>query len=94
MMRNGVLLDAGVPALRMTAKERGCSLGTPTAMMSARSEKFLAGSDRLPTPREAVGGTPNPEWIEWLMGWPIGMTGTMPLAMDRFQSWLRSFGGC
>ena len=92
MMRSGVSLDAGAPGLRMTAKERGCSLGTPTATMSARSEKFLEGSDRLPTPREAVGGTPNPEWIEWLMGWPIGMTATTPLEMDKFHSWRHSHG--
>jgi len=94
MMRGGVLLEAGAVALRMTAKERGCWLGTPTATMSARSKKFLEGSDRLPTPREAVGGTPNPEWIEWVMGWPIGMTATTPLETDRFRSWLLSHGEC
>ena len=93
MMRGGVLLDAGVLALRMTAKERGCSLGTPTATMSHRSKKFLENSDRLPTPREACGGkTPNPEWIEYLMGWPIGMTATTPLETDKFRQWLHSFG--
>jgi len=90
MMRSGVLLEAGASALRMTAKERGCSLGTPTAEMTHRSKKFLEGSDRLPTPREAAGGTPNPEWIEWLMGWPIGMTATEPLGMDRFHLWLHT----
>lgn len=95
MMRGGVLLDAGVLALRMTAKERGCSLGTPTATMSHRSKKFLENSDRLPTPREAVGGkTPHPEWIEWLMGWPIGMTATTPLETGKFRQWLHSFGNC
>jgi len=45
-----------------------------------------------------VGGTPtpqmtlNPAWVEWLMGWPIGFTDLEPLAMDRFQQWLRSHG--
>ncbi len=92
MMRDGVLLDAGVLGLRMTAKERGCSLGTPTAEMTHRSKRFLEGSDRLPTPREAAGGTPNPEWIEWLMGWPIGMTGIEPQATDKFQQWCDSHG--
>ena len=94
MMRDGVLLEAGTVALRMTAKERGCSLGTPTASMTHRSKKFLEGSDRLPTPREAAGGTPNPEWVEWLMGWPIGMTATTPLETDKFRSWLLSHGEC
>jgi len=35
----------------------------------------------------AHGGHPNPEWVEWLMGWPIGWTDLKPLAMDRFQQW-------
>lgn len=31
----------------------------------------------------------NPEWVEWLMGWPIGHTALKPLAMDKYQEWLR-----
>lgn len=33
------------------------------------------------------GGKLNPDWVEWLMGWPIGWTASKPLEMDRFQSW-------
>ena len=33
------------------------------------------------------GGQLNPEWVEWLMGWPIGWTELKPLAMDRFREW-------
>ena len=33
------------------------------------------------------GGKLNPEWVEWLMGWPIGWTELKPLAMDRWQQW-------
>ncbi|CAB3888855.1 hypothetical protein LMG26788_03733 [Achromobacter pulmonis] len=38
---------------------------------------------------DILGGTPNPEWIEWLMGWPTNWTALRPLETDRFQSWLR-----
>ena len=31
----------------------------------------------------------NPEWVEWLMGWPIGHTALEPLATDRYHEWLR-----
>lgn len=41
-----------------------------------------------------LGGRVNPEWAEWYMGWPMGWTDLRPLAMDRFQRWLRSHGGC
>jgi len=30
-----------------------------------------------------VGGQLNPNWVEWLMGWPIGWTDLKPLATDR-----------
>lgn len=39
-----------------------------------------------------VGGPLNPEWVEWLMGWPIGWTDLQPLATDKFRLWLRSHG--
>jgi DNA (cytosine-5)-methyltransferase 1 len=34
------------------------------------------------------GGKLNPDWVEWLMGWPIGWTDLRPLAMDKFLPWL------
>lgn len=43
---------------------------------------------------EVVGGPLNPNWIEWLMGWPIGWTDLQPLAMDKFQEWRQQHGGC
>ena len=39
-----------------------------------------------------VGGSLNPTWVEWLMGWPLGWTSLDALAMDRFQQWLRLHG--
>lgn len=33
-----------------------------------------------------------PKFREWLMGWPINWTAKKPLAMDRFQRWLRLHG--
>jgi hypothetical protein len=34
----------------------------------------------------------NPDWVEWLMGWPIGWTDLKPLETDKFQQWLKSHG--
>lgn len=47
------------------------------------------GGDNL---RTAVGGLLNPDWTEWLMGWPIGWTALQPLEMDRFREWSASHG--
>lgn len=32
-----------------------------------------------------IGGRLNPEWAEWLMGWPIGWTGLQPLETVKYQ---------
>jgi hypothetical protein len=37
-----------------------------------------------------LGGTPNPEFAEWLMGWPIGWTDLKPLETAKFRQWLHS----
>ena len=34
----------------------------------------------------------NPEWVEWLMGWPIGHTECDVSAMAKFQQWQHSHG--
>ena len=36
-----------------------------------------------PLPQQ-VGGTLNPTWVEWLMGWPLGWTDLRPLETGRF----------
>jgi hypothetical protein len=41
---------------------------------------------------DCSGGSLNPNWVEWLMGWPIGWTDLKPLEMDRFRQWLRLHG--
>ena len=38
------------------------------------------------------GGKLNPNWVEWLMGWPIGWTDLKPLEMDKFHLWLQQHG--
>lgn len=35
---------------------------------------------------EQIGGSLNPRWVEWLMGWPIGFSSLEPLAMDGCRS--------
>lgn len=42
--------------------------------------------------RAGNGGQLNPEWVEWLMGWPIGWTASRPLGMDKFRRWWSSHG--
>lgn len=36
---------------------------------------------------QPIGGSLNPTWVEWLMGWPLGWTDLKPLEMDKFRQW-------
>jgi len=38
-----------------------------------------------------AGGKLNPQWVEWLMGVPIGWTDLEPLATGSFRQWQRGF---
>jgi hypothetical protein len=40
----------------------------------------------------APGGSLNPTWVEWLMGWPLGWTDLKPLEMGKFQQWCERHG--
>jgi hypothetical protein len=62
-----------------------------------QARDFRTGStDRWENPErtrnlnDQIGGQLNPNWVEWLMGWPIGWTDLNPLGMDKFQQWLNS----
>ena len=40
------------------------------------------------------GGQLNPEWVEWLMGWPIGLTALKPLATGKCHCVQPLHGDC
>jgi hypothetical protein len=61
--------------------------GSSPAALTRRSGADRS-NDRLDHAVMALdGGHLNPEWAEWLMGWPIGWTDLKPLAMDKFHEW-------
>lgn len=35
----------------------------------------------------APGGQLNPDWVEWLMGWPVGWTSLEPLPRESMEAW-------
>ncbi len=41
---------------------------------------------------ENLGKLIHPNFVEWLMGWPVDWTGLQPLEMAKYQQWLRLHG--
>ena len=73
-------------------KER---LPTPTSSMVTAQDFEQAKYNSKTRPEYSKiqnGGALNPDWVEWLMGWPIGWTDLKPLAMDKFLLWLHKHG--
>jgi DNA (cytosine-5)-methyltransferase 1 len=67
---------------------------TPTAH-NAKEGGFPAEYERnTPTLAAQAGGSLNPTWVEWLMGWPLGWTDLKPLATDKSHSALQQRGDC
>ena len=65
-------------------------LPTPVADDTGhRTKKYAQGGQALSM---VIGGKLNPNWVAWLMGWPVGWTDCEPLATDKFRLWLRSHG--
>ena len=60
-------------------------VATPTARDWKSGKASDATMERNSRPlSEQIGGSLNPTWVEWLMGWPLGWTDLKPLATDRF----------
>ena len=85
------------------SKNSGNGLATwvrqvPTPTCHDRKGKLGAkrgkGATGGPCLTMVVGGTLNPTWVEWLMGWPLGWTDCAVSVTDRFQQWLSSHGKC
>jgi hypothetical protein len=90
MMRDGELYPLKTPVLHTSAKESG-SLPTPAAQW-----RGVAGTGNTNKLTKILGDIDQncltPGQMEWLMDWPTKWTEKKPLAMGRFQAWLRSHG--
>ena len=67
---------------------------TPTARDWRSGKASRATMERNSRPlSEQVGGSLNPTWVEWLMGWPLGWTDLRPLVTGRCRSAQQRHGG-
>ncbi len=96
-MRSGVCYPRE-PLERTTAAGGSGLLPTPLARdyRSGKGKQKRQGSPALSEVlmSEAGGGSGllNPDFVEWMMGWPIGWTESKPLDAAKFRWWLRQHG--
>ena len=64
----------------------------PTPDASAHKYRLSGNSQQSNSLMALAGGKLNPDWTEWLMGWPPGWTDLKPLEMDKFPSALQPHG--
>jgi len=73
------------------------SVPTPTAsdhiQRKCTNGLFNPETNKAMNLNRLLGGVPNPDWSEWLMGWPIRWTDLRPLATARFREWQQQHGG-
>ena len=99
MMHDGVLYPLE-PAAHLTEENASGSLPTPRAFVSRQKKFYIRKNSQgnleelpsYPKYQHLSGKLINPEWMEWLMGWPIGWAALKPLEMDKFQLWLQQHG--
>lgn len=94
LMLDGACYQQAPAALRMNATGSGYWLPTPTAHNAKEGNYPAERTRNTPTLAAVLGGKINPEFQEWLMGWPIGHTDLKPVGMDKYQSWLQQHGVC
>ena len=81
-----------LPMLGRRIRETGAGLWrTPSAMVTEPKSTVVKLTGRKPTDPQVgladqVGGSLNPTWVEWLMGWPIGWTDLKLSATAKFRA--------
>jgi hypothetical protein len=71
------------------------TFATPTARDWKSGKASQATMERNSRPlSEQVGGSLNPTWVEWLMGWPLGWTDLEPSATAKYLPVMQQHGAC
>jgi hypothetical protein len=83
------------PKMWPTPTTNDCKPANKIEVLEYRQKKRRTTVQRLraaATEPNQIGGSLNPTWVEWLMGWPLGWTDLKPLETDKFRLWLNLHG--
>lgn len=76
------------PPLERRISERGSGLWPTPNASDATGGPGSSGRDGGLNLRTVANGQLNPDWVEWLMGWPIGWTSLEPLPRGSWEVWI------
>lgn len=92
--REGGTLIEAISARKWPTPTASASKGSSPETLTRKSGASRE-NDRLDhAVMAAEGGQLNPDWVEWLMGWPPGWTDLKPLEMARFHEWQQQHSPC
>ena len=83
--RRGTTLGGAVRAMWLTPSANEDAAGTP----NGRMQKMLGNDPRIrgTSKEEWAAGSLNPDWVEWLMNWPITWSNLNAINPKEFQRW-------
>jgi hypothetical protein len=84
----GLNLQTAVAAVALK-----CATQTARDWRSGKASQATMERNSRPL-SEQIGGSLNPTWVEWLMGWPLGWTDLKPLEMDKSPYAPQPLGDC
>jgi hypothetical protein len=84
--KRGKINSRGEPKLSAQVK----MWPTPTVQDSANNGGPAQMARNTKPLNAEVGGSLNPPWVEWLMGWPINWTSMEPLPPATWAVWLKA----
>ena len=100
MWGGGELSELDIPALPIDVTGSGSWL-TPSAnedaagSLKGNMQNMLTHQvKRADLEGAANGGQLSADWVDWLMGWPVGWSGLERLETVKFQTWLAAHGSC
>ena len=93
LMRNGECWERQTLVQTIKGTESGFLLPTPTCHNSKEGAYPAEFKRKTPSLATHCGGKINPQFTEWMMGWPLGWTDLRPLEMDKFHCVQQQHGG-
>jgi hypothetical protein len=86
LMRDGECWEQPTLGLRIRGTESGL-WPTPTAHMAKETNAPSEALRNEPSLSSRVGGKLNPDWVEWLMNWPIKWSDINEFDPKEFKRW-------